>query len=1135
MVFLLKKVIIILFLTNLAYFSFSQTNSVLSTGSWYKVEVSESGIHKLDYDFFSQLGVNLDSLDPKKIKIYGNGGGMLPQANNIFRYKDLIENPIYVQGESDGIFNQGDYVLFYAKGPDTWSFDPIQKDYFHTKNIYSDYSYYFIEVDNGNGKRILDRPSLNSTTSVINSFDDHVFYEKDLVNVLNSGRQWYGEAFRLTPARDISFNIPGLIPNSDIKITSSVMGRSSQPSNFSIKLNGITLGTHNFTLLDNSQYSYKGHHDTKTFNINGATIGNSSLLTVNLTYNKTNSNSDGYLNYLEVITQRELKLYGSQTAFRSSSSLQTNESTFIISQTPLDAKIWDVTYLDSISNQLYIKNGNQCSFSINTSTLREFVVFTGTSFPLPKIVGSIPNQNLHSIGVANLPDLVIVVADGFLSQAEKLAEFRRTNDKLDVAVVTTTQVYNEFSSGAQDITAIRDFMKMLYNRKSGLDSVRYLLLFGDGSFDYKNRVAPNTNFVPIYESRESLHPINSHSSDDYFGFLDDNEGEWAEGSGNDHILDIGIGRLVVKNSIEAEDVLKKIINYSQNPDCLGKWRNMLTFLADDGDNNLHLSGSETLSNFIESTYKEYNTLKLYIDAFPQVSAPGGESSIVKTRINETVDQGTLVMNYTGHGGVFQLSQENIIDMDQINNRWKNFNRPFFFVTATCEFGKYDDPKIVSGGEDCLLTPIGGAIGLLTSTRPVYSNTNLQLNQAFYECLFKEISGELPRLGDVIRITKNTSLAGINNRNYALLGDPSLRLAYPEKEAVITSINDSIVSTSPDTIKALSKVTIKGDIQNNGTLISDFNGSVNITVYDRATTIKTLGTQGSSPTTFYARDNFIFEGNATVENGKFTISFVAPKDISYNLSSGKISLYAKKDNSNDDANGEYSNFVIGGTGKNYAVDNTPPVIDLYMNDETFRTGGLTNSNSNLYAILSDDNGINLSSSGIGHEITASLDGGDDILLNSYYSSNKDNYRQGKVIFPFYDLSPGRHTLRLKAWDTYNNSSVAYIEFIVANDGGLALQNVSNYPNPFSANTTFQFEHNRAGDDLQVQLDIYSTTGQLIRTIERTYYSSSARVADLEWGISNESINISPGIYMYLLKVKSLNDTTEALKHQRMIAY
>lgn len=1131
----IRKTIFITSLIVLASFSYGQTNSILSSGTWYKIAISESGIHKIDYDFLSQSGIDPDSIDPRKIRIYGNGGGMLPQANNAFRYKDLMENSVYVEGENDGVFNKGDYILFYGKGPDTWTYNSVSKIYKHTKNIYSDYAYYFIAIGENDGKRITDRPSLSPSGSVVSSFDENMFREQDLVNILNSGREWFGEFFDFTLTRDFSFYTPGLTSNSDIKITSSVMGRASQATSFTVKLNGTNLGTHNFVLFDNSQYSYKGDEDTKTFTVNSATIGNNPSLTINLTYNKSGSQGTGYLNYLEVSCQRELKLYGNQTSFRSSASLLSGQATFIISQVASGIKIWDVTDMDSVNNQLYTMLGNQASFTTPTDTLREFVVFSGSSFSVPIYIGSVPNQNLHSINAPNLPDLVIVVPEKFLPQAERLAAFRRTNDNMGVVVATTTQVYNEFSSGAQDITAIRDFMKMLYGRKSGTDSVRYLLLFGDASFDYKNRIAGNTNFVPIYESRESLHPINSHSSDDYFGFLDDNEGEWLESYSGDHVLDIGIGRLVVKNIAEAEGVVNKIINYSSNQACLGKWRNKLTFLADDGDNNLHLSGSETLSTYVETAYKNYNIHKLYIDAFPQVSGPGGETSEVKSKINETVDQGTLVMNYTGHGGEIGLSQESIIDLYQINNTWKNFNKLFFFVTATCEFGRYEDPGIVSGGESCLLNPKGGAIGLLTSTRPVYSNTNLDLNQAFYNCLFKEIGGEMPRLGDVIRITKNTSLAGVNNRNYALLGDPSLMLAYPQKEAVITAINDSLVSTSPDTIKALSEVTLKGEIQDNGSVISSFNGTVNITVYDRESTIPTFGSHGSYKTSFLLRDNFIFEGSATVGNGEFEISFIAPKDISYNFNSGKISLYAKKNNSTTDASGEHSNFVIGGTADNILPDDAPPVIQLFMNDETFKSGGLTSSNSSLYAVLMDDNGINVSSSGIGHEITASLDGGEEIVLNEYYSTEKDNYKRGIVLYPFYDLPPGRHTLRLKAWDSYNNSSDAYIEFVVADDEGLALQNVYNYPNPFSDNTTFQFEHNRAGDDLQVQLQIFSVTGQMVRTIERNYYSSPTRIADLEWGISDESSNPAAGMYMYMLKVKSLNDGTEDFKYQKMVLY
>ena len=708
---------------------------------------------------------------------------------------------------------------------------------------------------------------------------------------------------------------------------------------------------------------------------------------------------------------------------------------------------------------------------------------------------------------------------------------------MQVKVVTTTQVYNEFSSGAQDITAIRDFMKMVYDRSTKGNTLN-LLLFGDASYDYKS-TTNNTNFVPVYQSRESLDPLESYSSEDYYGFLDDTEGYWDEEDfSNPDLLDIGIGRLPVRTAAEADLLVSKLIQYD-NPVSFGKWRNRIVFTADDGDGTEHLRDAEFLANFMETSHPDYNLRKIYLDMFKQENGAGGQlSPVTNANLDQAIENGALLLNYTGHGSETTLAEEKIITIPQIQN-WKNKDKLTFLVTATCEFGRYDDPARASGAEYALLNQNGGAIGLISTTRPVYAGGNRVLNKNFFDLAFTPLNNQMPRLGDILRLTKNKSLSQVNNRNFTLLGDPSMRLAYPQLSVKADSINSKAISSIPDTLKALSKITLTGSIQDaSQLLVTDFTGTVQVTVYEKQSQINTLGDESSNGIsnirTVPIRENIIYDGVASVRSGRFSVTFVVPKDIAYNLGEGKISFYASSGKT--DARGVYKNILIGGADPNVAADNQPPAIRLFMNHESFVPGGLTGSEATLIAHFSDDNGINTTGIGIGHEITAVLDGNkkEAISLNNYFTADTDNYQSGKLRYPLKGLKPGKHEISVKVWDTHNNSAEGKLDFVVANSETLALDQVFNYPNPFSDYTTFQFNHNRAGEDLEIRIEIFSVSGNLVKVLSGTTKNSKPHFTDIIWDGRNEKNQyLSPGLYIYVLSVRSNRDGSAAKKRQKLI--
>jgi hypothetical protein len=1119
-------------------------SSVLSSGTWYKISIQNSAVFRIDYNFLRSMGIDPSSIVPAQLKIYGNGGGMLPQANSAPRLDDLTENPIFVFGESDGKFDNGDYILFYGQGPDTWTYDKTNKIFMQSKNLYSNKAFYFLTIGPGPGMRIKTQGDAGPATQpTFTSFDARFFYEPENENIIASGREWYGDIF--SSSENIKFdqfkNVTNITSNTTAKITARLMANSSHqtgantPSLFSVSVNNSLLGSISIPGINASgTLPPKGVDATpQTFSFNSSLAAGG--ISVNLAYNQNgNSSATGYLNSLTLNVPCNLDMnIGSQWSFRAINSLSSYISEYSISNAGSDLVIWEVTNPVAPVIRSYTLTGTQAVFTADSNALREFVAFKAASISTLAYEGMVRNQNLHGINSPGLPDLVIVTTEDFLAAANRLAAFRISNDKLDARVVTTEQVYNEFSSGAQDISAVRDFMRSLYLKKTPTDSVRFLLLFGDCSYDYKDRLSNNTDFVPIYESRESLNQLRTYSSDDYFGLLDPTEGTWSESDTLSELMEIGIGRIPCKSAMEADGIVSKMIHYNTSRDCLGKWRNKICIVSDDEETDGHYTGfmydADSIAKMIiEKNFYHYNVTKIYMDSYIQQSTPDGEiAPQVNEAISEAIQRGTFMFNYVGHGGEFQLAQENILNTSEIS-KWENYDKLPFLVTATCDFGRYDNPALVSGGEQVVVSSNNGGIGILTSTRPVFQNTNFLIYENFYTYALSPMSGKMPRLGNIIMKTKNSSIYSVNNRNYAMLGDPSMMLEYPDDSVVITKINNVPIAGDSIKAQALSKVNFQGEVRDaTGTKITTYNGILNVTVYDQPSTIHTVTSLNAN---FKSMNNFIYEGTASVKNGDFSVSFIVPKDISYQNNFGKVSFYADENQSTNDASGDFSRILIGGTSSTFAPDNTPPLIKLYMQDSSFVFGGITGSNTSLIARLSDVSGINLSVGGIGHEITGILDNGTEvIILNDYYTADIDNYTKGTVTFPLKGLSPGNHSMRIKAWDTYNNSSESYIEFVVANDEKMSVQHVLNYPNPFSTHTVFQFDHNRAGDDIEVLVSIYSISGKLIKTIDNLFYASNAHISDINWdGRDDYGDKIGRGVYVYKLNVRSLRDGSNNFK-------
>ena len=649
---------------------------------------------------------------------------------------------------------------------------------------------------------------------------------------------------------------------------------------------------------------------------------------------------------------------------------------------------------------------------------------------------------------------------------------------------------------------------MFYDRN---EKLKYVLLFGDGSFDNKDIRPETKNFIPTFQSLNSLNPVESFVTDDYYVMLDDGE------SVKNGAVDLGIGRIPATTAYEADLVVNKIVNYYSS-ESFGEWRNAVCFIGDDEDGGLHMTDSEKLANKVNNNHGEFITNKIYLDAFPEEVTPAGERYPgVTEAINNQVKDGVLILNYVGHANERFMADEHVLDVSNVNS-WSNSKNLPIFVTATCEFSRFDADD-TSIGEYILLNPNGGGIGLFSTTRVVYAAQNYSLSNNFYDFVFEtDENGNRYRLGDIIRLAKNKTINTFNKRNFSLLADPALKLSYPKYIVKTTSINGKDAESAADTLGALRKIDIEGIVADYfGNKLGDFSGEMNITVYDKAMILSTLGNGGENPVNFKVQENIIYKGKVDVTNGNFVFSFVIPKDISYALGEGKIIYYASDGKA--DAHGAYTNFIIGGSSNENIVDNEGPDIELFMDDTNFKSGGDTGKNPTLIAFLSDENGINTVGTGIGHDITAILDDNysNVLVLNNYYQSNLNDYTSGEIYFPMQNLSAGRHKLVLKAWDVANNSTETEIEFEVTGD--FYISQVNNYPNPAVNYTFFTFEHNQSGKILDVVIEVFDQMGRRVDYVTQEVGSNGSVSNPVRWDFMETQTQLGNGIYIYRITAQN----------------
>ena len=1091
-------------------------SSVLASGKFVKIKVSDTGVYKLTYEDLVSMGIN-----PANVHVFGYGGNVLTQDFSLPKIDDLPEQAIYMNKGSDGIFNAGDYILFYAQGVNKWSYDSAKSMFTHVANSYSKYGYYFVSSDAGVGRKIEVGSVETPNASVVNpvtEFVDYGVYEKDVVNLAFSGKEFY-QPFSDATSLNFSFTVPNVVSGSPVKVRLDVAASSTSTSTFSLSLNGGQANQLSLRPLAGDNYE-QGVGASGIFNY----AASGDVLSFVLSYPKPTSTSLGYLNFVEFNARRQLKMTGTVMQFQNIDYLgQSAFSRYQLSNANSNVEIWDITDPQNINKVSTTIADGTLTFTASSNELRTYLAIDPTAsnaYAKPEIVGTVSNQNLHAIRQA---DMVIITYPDFLSQAQKLAQAHRDKDGLTVEVVTTEQVYNEFSSGTPDATAYRWMMKMLYDRaiqsNGALSMPKYLLLFGRGSYDNRKLISGSgDNLIMTYESDNSLITTSSYVSDDYFALLDDTEGVDLTAG----LMDIGVGRFPVTTVQQATDVVDKTIGYMNNQG-KGSWKNQLCFLADDGgngDGNIHMSQADDVATSVATLFPAYQENKIYLDDFQQQTSASSESyPAAKTKFFNLLNSGLFFLNFTGHAGPTGWTNESILSLADVK-ALSNQHLPLF-VAVTCDFSQFD-VQAVSGGEQVVLNPIGGGIGILSATRPVYSYENSILDKLICTNLFQKKNGTEMRIGDIVAYAKNQITSGsVNKLAYIYMGDPAVKLNYPTKYQVITTKINQDSTLSNDTLRALSVDTIQGFIADeNGKLATDFTGVLHVVVYDKIQKITTLNNHNETNGAFtYAdRPNILFSGKTEVKSGKYSFTFMLPKDIRYNYGGGRINYYAEDDSLDFEAQGYYENFIIGGTDKNYIDESDGPAVKLYLNSKSFVSGDKVNESPLFMADVSDIHGINTVGSGIGHDILLTIDQSPDssYVLNDYFQANANSYTDGTVSYRLPTMENGKHSLTFRVWDLLNNSTTQTVDFQVVKGLAPVIFSIDVHPNPASKEATIVVSHDRPETILKTTVEIFDIAGRKIWSF------SQSTANNISWDlVANNGQKVKSGLYLYRVSVNTAN--------------
>ena len=1101
----LLDILLFAFFTMLGTTSWAQRyaeNSVLKDGTIYKVGVVADGVYRITFEELAEAGVDVNSLNYNKISLFGNLNGMLPESNGTVAYDDLTEMDIMVDDNG---------ILFYGQGSYTWK---SNGDYFkYQTNYFSDTTFYFLKIDNHNdGKRMGTQPQDDGDyQNVITSFVDKQYHEIDLHNHYHRGRKWFGETVNIDDGElKIPFVFKNVLTDAEGSLDVCFIGASKvEGTKARLKVDGTPV-MNDINIQKAGDYSF-GVEKTVNAHFNPS----SETIEVELEIISDNSASYLGLDYISICAWRSLIYENEQLDFSITRLTHPVVELVNISEVGADAMILDVTSPLSPKIQEFSKIGNVAGFKRLIAGESSFVLYKNSDLKSIVSIKHIDNQNVHSITNA---EMLIITDKVFAEQAEAIKTIHEEEDGLVSKVVFVDEIYNEFSSGSLDITAIRNFVRMVYQRSS---SLKYVLLLGRGNNDFKNVEGYGGNFVPPYEAVNSIHEMMAYVTDDYYGLLEDDEGEQCAG-----LVDVGVGRIPVLSQEEADIVVGKIRRYIYNAQTRGQWRNEMLLLADDS--KTYSKNCDEFENMIDTMSTTANISKIYADAYVRKKLSDGSYCYpdATASIIEKFDEGIMMMTYLGHGGVKGLSASNLFKIKDIESLENYYKLPFV-VTGTCEFSAFDDASFVSAGEILYKMENGGAIGMFTTTRPTVSNINKIVVKLFLQNTFENDNIRHLTMGDIVYLTKKANANNTSNYlSYEFFGDPALRFTYPEKRIVVEKINNQTLNTEI-AVAPMDTVRVEGWVaKGNGAVDVTFNGVVYPELFDNKSTYTTLNNSGDMGNyhTFTNYSDVLYNGGFSVVNGRFSCVFMVPRTVNNQNGNAKMSFYAL-----DTINDVDANYFF----KNMSVDGAPTVSPDFEGPEI----NLSWNGGHLSAALHDPQGICHYNSMIGRDIVIQVESENtakSLIANDYYEQKVDDFTRGNIEIDIDLLEIGENIINLKAWDTHGNSSSASITVNVVDDESVkSLKNVVNYPNPFSESTCFTIDYDKPNVTANVEIHIFDITGRIVNTLE--YNDLNVVDLKMDWnGLDAAGRHLPAGVYMYKVYLKD-SDGDEHNTSQRMIIF
>lgn len=1059
--------LLLLFPMAFPFFSHAQT-------TFLKFPITSEGIYKISLSQVSSLGVG----DLEEISIFGNPG-MIPQKLDSLALT-LREIPTQKIGESLFFFTAGPHQIGIVE-------DEIQYQHHH----YADTLYYLIAKKASSNKVALQsNPSQNPNSTRLYQISSQKWEEN---NILSSGRNWYSKPIFRGQSKNISFQKPSG-SDSDLSLKINLMGQSLSENEFKLTANGQMVASISLPSIPNSIYGVKGREAVLESSFS---VGNTNNIALNISYQSADLNGNGYLDHALMVSPFNTANLPGGIYYH----LDDNQAIFSTSQ---NFRVWEV------SNPYQIRESQNDHLFQKGSKI---AVFDPTQVP------EIPQLRTFSLTLRDQTirePFIIITSDKLISQANRLAS-HKNGLGIQTKVVRLEDIYDGFGYGTKDVSAIRNFLAFHFHQEKQLKNV---LFFGKGTFDYKSLIGGRANLVPTYSSRNSLNPLTTYSSDDFFGFLAWGQGEWDESTSGDERLQIGVGRIPATNLAEATAMVDKLIAYENRVNTTGDWKRNIAFFADDADYNIHLNDAESHAAYLSKNHPEFKIQKLYLDRFEQVRTSTSQfSPEAKAALAKTIEDGVLFLNYIGHGNETTLTAEQVFTVSDLGN-WPDNPLLPLLVTATCEFGRHDSPFVRSGAEELLFAKKKGAIGLLTTGRPVFSSLNFALNKAFIEAVFKQENGEYLDLGAIFRLTKNNSLNGTFNRNFSLLGDPSMKLALPELKTQIENVFDIQLEVPTDTLKAMQILKIDGKIIDplSSGFLASANGTFELLITDKPAKTITIGDE-SNPTVFFEDTNILFKGSGNVKEGAFTSEIFIPKNIDYGFGNGKIRIFAKLDNGTQEAMGAET-IVIGGTAANGELDKEGPKIQLFFGDSAANANTFNTTTLPILIHLEDMSGINISPNNIGQDLRLSINDSKPMVLNDNYVSLSGGYKKGKVETLLGGLKEGPNTITIEAWDNVGNRSIVTSEITIKGSLEIKIIRHLTFPNPATEKSHFTIEHNRPNENILLNFNVFTTSGHKIYAVQKRYVKANSILDDLEWiFLHNKTKYPAKGTYIYEIHLMS----------------